>query len=505
MTATKILSDDRDARDVIEHLALGVKLMTSFLTRFGKTNDKICPAPTTVFDFRSFDLTKLQKRPTSPLTDNHTHARLNALNETLTHLDRQVLVLQAKQSSTLDPPQPSTSVVHSADNTPRESNEALGDPDVDANVDAKAEEEEGASGGDHIDDDPIASASARGSSRSLTRRDRNGDGEELGSSEIVINVVDAIALLEPANAVIEEEEEIQERIVVEDEEEQVEAPPGYPSAPPPSFDHLDLQTVRISFAAEHVLHVELFRPKVMNQMNMRLWKEFRAVFEHIRTDSDVRCVVVSGGTTSKHFTAGLDLQEFGPALSTPNPDSARNSIALRNMIDGMQASFQAIHDCGRPVVAAVHGACIGAGIDLITACDVRYASEDAVFSIKEVDIGLAADIGTLQRLPKVVGNDSWVRELAFTGRTFPATEALAQGLLSKTVPREQLFATALKTATIIASKSPIAVHGTKEVLNYSRDHSVVEGLHYVSLWNSAMLNTVDVGLAVKANLSRKPA
>ncbi|KAJ3154604.1 putative enoyl CoA hydratase [Geranomyces variabilis] len=264
-------------------------------------------------------------------------------------------------------------------------------------------------------------------------------------------------------------------------------------------------TLKVSFAAPAVLLVELNRPDEMNSMNRVFWKEYREVFEQVRSDTDVRAVLVSGGS-AKHFTAGLDLKDFTGALMTgTSEDPARKALGFRDMCTAMQASFTAMELCGRPVVAAVQGACIGAGIDLITACDIRYASSDAFFSIKEVDIGLAADIGTLQRLPKVGGNDSWVRELAYTGRRFTASEGLAQGLFSKVVPREELFATALATATEIASKSPVVTLGIKESLNYSRDHTVAEGLDHIAVWNSAMTNTQDMKIAVAANLGKKKA
>ncbi|KAJ3213260.1 putative enoyl CoA hydratase [Dinochytrium kinnereticum] len=185
-------------------------------------------------------------------------------------------------------------------------------------------------------------------------------------------------------------------------------------------------------------------------------------------------------------------------------DVARTALRILPEIELMQESFTAIERCDRPVIAAVHGFCIGGGIDLITACDIRLCSSDANFSVKEVDIGLAADIGTLQRLPRVVGNQSWVREVCLTARNFDAKEALQVGLVSKVLPTKvELVDEALKLAAVIASKSPVATVGTKHILNYSRDHTVAEGLHYVALWNSVMLNTEDVPAAITANLSKQ--
>lgn len=159
------------------------------------------------------------------------------------------------------------------------------------------------------------------------------------------------------------------------------------------------------------------------------------------------------------------------------------------------ASLTILSNCDRwffslLVVVCVHGGCIGAGIDLITAADIRYCSADAVFSVKEVDVGLAADVGTLQRLPKVVGNASWVKDVCLTARTFNASEALTQGLVSAVLPdRKALYETGMKTCLAIANKSPVAVIGTKHILNYSRDHCVQDSLNYVATWNAAMLQT----------------
>ncbi|KAI9092605.1 ClpP/crotonase-like domain-containing protein [Phlyctochytrium arcticum] len=264
-------------------------------------------------------------------------------------------------------------------------------------------------------------------------------------------------------------------------------------------------TVKASFASDHVLHVALNRPAELNNMPMEFWEEFRQVFEIVRQDSNVRCVVISGGEC-RIFTAGLDLMSFAPVLtgSSSGPkDPAREALKFMNLVTMMQNAFTAIEDCYKPVISAVHGACIGAGVDLITACDIRYASSDAFFSIKEIDIGLAADVGTLQRIGKIVGNESWVREIAFTARNVPAAEGLQFGLFSKILPRESLLDEALKTAKIIAAKSPVAALSTKHILNHARDHSVKESLHYVGMWNSVMTNTQDLPIAVKASMSKK--
>ncbi|KAJ3286342.1 putative enoyl CoA hydratase [Blyttiomyces sp. JEL0837] len=250
----------------------------------------------------------------------------------------------------------------------------------------------------------------------------------------------------------------------------------------------DYETLRVTRVGEHVLHVELNRPKKLNAMNNVFWREMRECFELIKTDNNARAVVVSGGE-SRGFSDGAD--------------HARSSLNFLEMVNAWQESFSSMEKCKKPVIAAIHGVCIGGAIDLITACDIRYCAEDSIFSVREVDIAIAADIGTLQRLPKVVGNQSWVRELAFTGRDFGAKEAMQHGLVSKVLPnKEAVLAEALKLAELIASKSPIAVLGTKHILNHSRDHPVADSLNYVALWNASMLVTEDLPKAVQAALSK---
>nr|CAG8471077.1 10485_t:CDS:10 [Entrophospora candida] len=229
------------------------------------------------------------------------------------------------------------------------------------------------------------------------------------------------------------------------------------------------ETLKVNFPLENVIHVELSRPSKLNAINNLTWIEIGKCFSTIKTDPDIRAVVISGA--GKLFTAGID----------DKPDAARKAITTRNTLLLFQESITAIETCYKPVIAAIHNACIGIGVTLITACDIRYCSQDAFFN--EVDLGLAADVGTLQRLPKVIANDSLVRELCYTCRNMFADEALSAGLVNKE---------AMNVAKTIASKSPVAIMSTKHLLNYSRDHSVAEGLEYTSVWNGSMLDTKDV-------------
>ncbi|MFW7381261.1 MAG: crotonase/enoyl-CoA hydratase family protein [Oligoflexus sp.] len=253
-----------------------------------------------------------------------------------------------------------------------------------------------------------------------------------------------------------------------------------------------------------VAEVSLNRPDKSNAVNLEMWQEIRRVFCWADEDPSVRCVVLKA--MGKNFCAGIDfamIQYLSQNFQTQG--EGRRQEELRKVIIDLQACFTAIEDCRKPVIAAIHGACYGAGVDLITACDFRYASKDASFSVKEVDLAIVADIGTLQRLPRIV-SEGVARELALTARIVASEEAQRLHLVNRVFATpEELWSQASATAAIIAEKSPIAVRGTKQVLNYSRDHSVAEGLDFVANWNAAMLFNRDFQKAVEAAMSRKVA
>lgn len=247
-------------------------------------------------------------------------------------------------------------------------------------------------------------------------------------------------------------------------------------------------------------------------MTQRFFDEFRLVFEKVRHVTSVRVVVVTAQATSKCFTAGLDLKEaaamFAPKEESEGADAmdaARRAYRQRLLLLQMQQSFSILEQIPQPVICAVHGACIGGGIDLITAADIRIATNDATFVVKEIDIGLAADLGTLQRLPRVIGSRSLVNELALTARTLTAHEALSCGLVSRVCEDvAALRRTALEIANSIAIRSPVAVIGTKQLLLRSRDLTVSDGLDYTAAWNASMLQTNDIPLAVMKARSKTP-
>ncbi|GAA6022676.1 hypothetical protein JCM11491_000561 [Sporobolomyces phaffii] len=258
-----------------------------------------------------------------------------------------------------------------------------------------------------------------------------------------------------------------------------------------------------TFLRDGVLVVELNRAPV-NAFNTQLWLSVKSAFDTASDDPDVKAIVF-GSKLDKGFTAGLDLMES--QLSDKSTDPARSALKMRSYIKLLQDSVSAIQDCMKPVVAATYGICLGAGIDLISACDVRLCSDKTIFSIKEVDIGLAADVGSLQRLPKVTGNASLLAELALTARNFGPDEAVKLGLVSTVVPggRDEVTREAIKLAQLIASKSPVATLSTKHLLNYSREHTVQEGLDYTTVWNMSMLQAEDIPLAFEAFSTKKPA
>ncbi|KAI9034431.1 dienoyl-CoA isomerase [Hyaloraphidium curvatum] len=278
-------------------------------------------------------------------------------------------------------------------------------------------------------------------------------------------------------------------------------------APASEISYDGLTTLAVSFAAEGVLHVVLNRPNQLNAMSPAFWREFEETFRKIARDPRVLSVVISAN--GRLFTAGLDLKASGivsPGSGTGGGDVARKAFHLREEILATQEPFNWIERCGKPVVVAIHSKCVGGGVDLASACDIRYCSEDSEFTIKEVDVGLAADVGTLARFPRIVGNDSVVRELAYTARWFGAKEAKEIGFIGRVLPtKEAAVQAAIETATVIASKSPVAVQGTKHNLLYNRDHSVEEGNRFVANWNAFALQSEDVGKAVMASLAKKKA
>ncbi|MDA8267507.1 MAG: enoyl-CoA hydratase-related protein [Actinomycetota bacterium] len=279
----------------------------------------------------------------------------------------------------------------------------------------------------------------------------------------------------------------------------------------------------------HVAHVWLDRPAARNAMGLAFFAQLPEVLAAVSGDHTVRAVVI--GARGDHFSVGLDLKEIGGALAgghltPPDPSTqsdvpvtegqapapapaarrspAAQAAATRSSVLAMQRAITAVADCPKPVIAAVHGYCIGGGIDLITACDIRLASADAIFSVRETRVAIVADLGTLQRLPRLVPAGH-VAELAFTGKDVTAARAQQIGLVNDVLPdKPAVAAAAAALAAEIASNSPLAVQGTKAVLRACADRSVAEGLDYVATWNAGMLQSADLVEAMSAFLDKRP-
>ncbi|KAF4531873.1 hypothetical protein B566_EDAN000902 [Ephemera danica] len=254
----------------------------------------------------------------------------------------------------------------------------------------------------------------------------------------------------------------------------------------------DFETLLVSVPKQYVYHVQLNRPKQLNAMNKKMWFEIGKCFDTLASKDDCRSIVLSG--VGKIFCAGIDLKDMGGigAALAEKDDVARRCKILDEMIRNYQNYISALERCNKPVIAAVHNACVGGALDLISAADIRYCSEDAWFQIKEVDLGMAADVGTLQRFPKVIGNQSLVNELCLTARKFEAKEAKDCGFVGQVFKsHDSLMEGAFTIAEQIAAKSPVAVQGTKRNLVFSREHTTQEGLDHIRAWNMTMLQSED--------------
>ena len=258
----------------------------------------------------------------------------------------------------------------------------------------------------------------------------------------------------------------------------------------------------------NIAHIVLNRPEKRNSMNVAFWDELPAIIQDIDNESRARVIVIS--STGPHFSSGLDISAFlandnaAQKGSRPDPKEKRvKGEKLYQNIKRMQKSFSVLEDCRVPVLAAIQGGCIGGGIDLTTACDMRYASAEAFFTVYEINIGMTADVGTFPRLVKLIP-EGIVRELCYTGRRMPAEEAKSAGLVNNVYPDQAtMLAEVMKIAADIASKAPLAIYGCKRMINYARDHSTADGLDYISIWNASMLQPEEMMEAISANTDKR--
>jgi enoyl-CoA hydratase len=244
-----------------------------------------------------------------------------------------------------------------------------------------------------------------------------------------------------------------------------------------------------------VAHLVLNRPDVMNTMNPTFWRELDEVLTTLHNEGQARALVIS--STGKHFSAGMSLDTFSGAISMDDR-SPEGRAAIFDLLTDMQATFTKLENLRIPVICAIQGGCIGGAVDMVTAACIRYASSDAFFCIQEINIGMVADVGTLQRLPKLIPFGV-VKEMAYTGRRMGAQKALAYGLVNEVFDtHEATVAAALKCAQEIASKPPIAIWGTKQAVTYARDHSVEDSLRQMGWLQGAIWSNAHVREAITA-------
>ena len=246
---------------------------------------------------------------------------------------------------------------------------------------------------------------------------------------------------------------------------------------------------------DHVAHLVLNQPEALNTMHPTFWRELDEVLEQLNREGKARALVIS--STGKHFSAGMALDTFAGAISMDD-QSPEGRAAVFDLLTDMQATFTRLETLRMPVIVAIQGGCIGGAVDMVTACCIRYASADAFFCVQEINIGMVADVGTLQRLPKLLPQ-ALVKELAYTGRRLPADRAMAHGLVNEVFENaEATLEAALQCAREIASKPPVAIWGTKQAIHYARDPSVEDSLRQMGWLQGAIWSNAHVREAVSA-------
>lgn len=253
-----------------------------------------------------------------------------------------------------------------------------------------------------------------------------------------------------------------------------------------------------------VAHIQLSRPEAFNSMNPAFWNELPVIVGQINDQALARCIVIS--STGKHFSAGMELSVFdGAGTKGEQTDRHTAMESFRHHVHHLQDTFTCLDQARMPVLVAIQGGCIGGAVDMVSACDIRYASTDAWFCIQEVNIGMTADVGTFPRLCGLIPQ-GWVREMAFTGRRLSAQKAKEIGLVNELFDtHEALLAHVLDTAREIACKAPLAVTGSKVMINYARDHSIKDSLDYIATWQTGMFSGRDMAEAFKAKAEKREA
>ncbi|MGY8873264.1 MAG: crotonase/enoyl-CoA hydratase family protein [Pseudomonadales bacterium] len=253
---------------------------------------------------------------------------------------------------------------------------------------------------------------------------------------------------------------------------------------------------------DKIAHLQLNRPEAYNSMSREFWREFPDAIRALDTTAEARVLVIS--SSGKHFCAGMDLEVF----TQPDPDmfqgeAGRRAEAMRRLVQQLQACFSVLEEVRMPVITAIQGGCIGGALDLVCASDMRYCTKDAFFTVKETELGMTADLGTLQRLPQLVA-PGLARELAYTGRKMLATEAVTSGFVNEVFDdQDQMLSGVMKIAELISQRSPLAVTGCKQMINYARDHSTADSLSYMATWQAGMFQPADMMQTFAAKMSGK--
>jgi enoyl-CoA hydratase len=246
---------------------------------------------------------------------------------------------------------------------------------------------------------------------------------------------------------------------------------------------------------DKIAHLVLNRPASLNTMHPALWRELTIALTELHRTASARALVIS--STGKHFTAGMALDVFGSSIMLDD-SSAGGRANIAPLLDDMQHAFNLIEQLRMPVIAAIQGGCIGGGVDMVAACDIRLATVDAFFCIQEINIGMTADLGTLQRLPKLIP-EGIVHELAYTGRRLPAQRALAVGLVNEVFEsQDAMLAAAMQMAHEIAEKPPVAIWGSKQAIHHARDHSTHDALRQMGWLQSGIWQNSNLMEAFKA-------
>ena len=253
---------------------------------------------------------------------------------------------------------------------------------------------------------------------------------------------------------------------------------------------------------DHIAHLVLNRPQSLNTLDLRFWRELDAVLHDLHQGNQARVLVIS--STGKHFSAGMSLEVFGSSVAMDD-QSAEGRAAIADMLAGLQSTFTRMENLRIPVIVAIQGGCIGGAVDMVTAACLRYASAESFFCIQEINIGMVADVGTLQRLPKLMPM-AVVKELAYTGRRMGADKALQYGLVNEVLPdAASALAAAMLCAKEIASKPPVAIWGTKQALHYARDHSTDDALKQMGWLQSGIWSNAHVKEAIEAFQHKRTA